>query len=165
MDLPLLLDMAVAAHPDRVVVTGPTGDELRAGRLGALAAQAAGRFAGTGKPRVGYFHTNGTAMPVALFGAATARLPFVPLNYRLSADEAAYVIDNSDAEVVYVDAAYLDLVARVRDRIPKVRDVLVFDGDGDLEGRIDAQPEYPPVGMFRDELAPAPGARLAFMRP
>lgn len=67
----------------------------------------------------------------------------VPLNYRLSADEAAYVIDNSDAEVVYVDAEYLPLVQQVRDRIPKVREVLVFDGDGTLESRVDAEDDSP----------------------
>ena len=45
----------------------------------------------------------------------------VPLNYRLSPDEAAYVIDNSDAEVVYVDAEFADLITGVRARTPKVR--------------------------------------------
>ena len=44
----------------------------------------------------------------------------VPLNYRLSPDEAAYVIDNSDARTVYVDAEFAGLVSGVRDRIPKV---------------------------------------------
>src|SRR5271165_2438809 len=32
----------------------------------------------------------------------------VPLNYRLTPDEAAYVIDNSDAEIVYVDGDHSD---------------------------------------------------------
>ena len=45
----------------------------------------------------------------------------VPLSYRFTADEMAYVIDNSDATLVVVDADYADLVASVRDRIPKVR--------------------------------------------
>src|SRR6516164_6357787 len=60
----------------------------------------------------------------------------VPLNYRLSPDEAAYVVDNCDAEVVYVDAEYAGLISQIRDRIPKVRDVLIFDGDGDLEQQL-----------------------------
>ena len=68
----------------------------------------------------------------------------VPLNYRLSADEAAYVIDNSDASVLYVDAEYEPLIRSVLDRTPKVTEVLVFDGDGSLEARIDAQPDTPP---------------------
>jgi len=56
--------------------------------------------------------------------AATA----VPLNYRLSDEEAAYVTDHSDAELVYVDAEFALLFERVRGEIPKVRDILVFDG-------------------------------------
>ena len=53
----------------------------------------------------------------------------VPLNYRLSDEEAAYVIDHCDANTVYVDAEFAPMVARVRAEIPKVRTVLVFDGE------------------------------------
>ncbi len=53
----------------------------------------------------------------------------VPLNYRLSDEEAAYVTDHSDAVVVYVDAAYADLFTRIRADVPNVEHVLVFDGD------------------------------------
>ncbi len=53
----------------------------------------------------------------------------VPLNYRLSDEEAAYVVDHSDATVVYVDAEFAPTFERIRDRIPKVTTILVFDGD------------------------------------
>jgi acyl-CoA synthetase (AMP-forming)/AMP-acid ligase II len=53
----------------------------------------------------------------------------VPLNYRLSDEEAAYVTDHCDATTVYVDAEYAPLFERIRGEIPKVRNVLVFDGD------------------------------------
>jgi acyl-CoA synthetase (AMP-forming)/AMP-acid ligase II len=53
----------------------------------------------------------------------------VPLNYRLSPEEAAYVVDNSDAELVYVDAEFADLFAKIRADIPQVREILVFDGE------------------------------------
>ncbi len=59
----------------------------------------------------------------------------VPLNYRLSDEEAAYVTDHSDATVVYVDVAYAPLFERIRSDVPKVEHVLVFDGDaGDADG-------------------------------
>ena len=44
----------------------------------------------------------------------------VPLNYRLSDEEAAYVTDHSDATIVYVDAEFAPLFERVRADIPKV---------------------------------------------
>jgi acyl-CoA synthetase (AMP-forming)/AMP-acid ligase II len=70
----------------------------------------------------------------------------VPLNYRLTPDEASYVIDNSDAAVVYVDAEYADLISGIRDRIPQVREVLVFDDpDGAFESRLSSLPDTPPV--------------------
>ncbi len=52
----------------------------------------------------------------------------VPLNYRLTADETAYVVDDSDAVLVYADAEFAGLFEEVRPRIPKVREVVVFDG-------------------------------------
>lgn len=69
----------------------------------------------------------------------------VPLNYRLTPDEATYVVDNSDAEIVWVDAEFAGLIDAIRAGTPKVRDVLVFDGDGAAEARIDVQPTTPPV--------------------
>ena len=47
----------------------------------------------------------------------------VPVSYRFNADEMQYVIDNSDATVVVVDAEQAPLVASVRDQLPKVRAV------------------------------------------
>jgi fatty-acyl-CoA synthase/long-chain acyl-CoA synthetase len=61
----------------------------------------------------------------------------VPLNYRLTAEEAAYVVDNCDAEVVYVDAEYSDLIHGIRAQTPKVTDVLVFAGDAEFEAQLD----------------------------
>lgn len=52
----------------------------------------------------------------------------VPLNYRLSDDEAAYVIDHCDATTVYIDAEFAPLIGRIGAAIPKVEHVLVFDG-------------------------------------
>jgi fatty-acyl-CoA synthase/long-chain acyl-CoA synthetase len=64
----------------------------------------------------------------------------VPLNYRFTPEEAAYVIDNCDATFVYVDAEYAGLISQIRDRIPKVSNVLVFDGDGELESQLEKAP-------------------------
>lgn len=87
----------------------------------------------------------------------------VPLNYRLSDDEAAYVTDHSDTEIVYVDAEFAPLFERVRDRIPKVRSILVFDGDAP-EGMIScdaataAAPATPPAVPEATE----PGATMIY---
>ena len=53
----------------------------------------------------------------------------VPLNYRLSDEEAAYVTDHSDAVLVYVDAEFAPMFERIRGQLPKVATYLVYDGD------------------------------------
>jgi len=52
----------------------------------------------------------------------------VPLNYRLSDEETAYVTDHCDASIVYVDAEFAETFERVRGSIPQVQSILVFDG-------------------------------------
>jgi fatty-acyl-CoA synthase/long-chain acyl-CoA synthetase len=52
----------------------------------------------------------------------------VPLNYRLSPEEAAYIVDNSDAVLVYADADYVELFAEIRAEIRKLKHVIIFGG-------------------------------------
>ena len=70
------------------------------------------------------------SVPVITFLHAARKIGLVavPLAYRFTAEEMQYVIDNSDAVLVVVDAEQADRVAAVRERIPKVRHVVVFGG-------------------------------------
>jgi long-chain acyl-CoA synthetase len=52
----------------------------------------------------------------------------VPLNYRLTPDEACYVINNSDAEVAYVDYEHAPMFAALRGRLEKVRHIIAVGG-------------------------------------
>ncbi len=52
----------------------------------------------------------------------------VPINYRLTADDFAYIINHSGARVVCADPAYLDTVDRIRDQVPTVEHFVAFDG-------------------------------------
>jgi acyl-CoA synthetase (AMP-forming)/AMP-acid ligase II len=53
----------------------------------------------------------------------------VPLNYRLTPEEALYVINHSDAEVAYVDYEYAPMFATLRDQLETVRHIIVVAGD------------------------------------
>jgi fatty-acyl-CoA synthase/long-chain acyl-CoA synthetase len=68
----------------------------------------------------------------------------VPLNYRLTAEEAAYVVDNSDATVAFIDAELQPLFEGLRAEAPKLKTVLVFDaavqGAAVSSGHRDAEP-------------------------
>jgi acyl-CoA synthetase (AMP-forming)/AMP-acid ligase II len=52
----------------------------------------------------------------------------VPLNYRLTEEEALYVINHSDAEVAYVDYEHATLFAALRDQLETLRHVIVAGG-------------------------------------
>ncbi len=71
---------------------------------------------------------NSLEVIATIHAARKAGLTAVPLSYRFNAEEMAYVIDNSDATTVVVDAEQAPLVAEVRDQLPKVRAVVGFGG-------------------------------------
>jgi len=52
----------------------------------------------------------------------------VPLNYRLTPEEALYVINHSDANVAYVDREHLPLFAGLRGQLEKVRHIIAVGG-------------------------------------
>src|ERR1700751_4168666 len=52
----------------------------------------------------------------------------VPLNYRLTPEEACYVINHSDAEVAYVDYEHAPMFAALRGQLEKVRHIIAVGG-------------------------------------
>jgi 3-oxocholest-4-en-26-oate---CoA ligase len=65
------------------------------------------------------------------------RAAHVNVNYRYLEDELAYLLDNSDAEVLVFHGSLADHVAKVRDRLPKLRAVVqVDDGSERLDGAL-----------------------------
>jgi len=64
-----------------------------------------------------------------MHAARKAGVTSVPLNYRLTPEEAAYIVDDSDAVAVYADAEFAAHFAQVRPHTPKVRHWLVYGGE------------------------------------
>jgi acyl-CoA synthetase (AMP-forming)/AMP-acid ligase II len=82
VDLTLLLDMAVDGFGDRVLAGRKSGG-ITAAQLASRSHSGAGLVREHGAEAVVYLAVNGPAFPVALFAAARAGVPLVPLNYRL----------------------------------------------------------------------------------
>src|ERR1700730_18409410 len=59
----------------------------------------------------------------------------VPLNYRLTPDEALYVINHSDAGVAYVDYEHVPMFAVLRGQLEKVRHIIAVGGPA-LDGML-----------------------------
>ena len=96
MDITMILEMAASAG-DRAAVTAD-GRSLTAAELLELARGVSRRC--LGHSAVLYLGANHLAFPVALFGAAIAGVPFIPLNYRLSEQQTAAIIERHPGALV-----------------------------------------------------------------
>ena len=101
--------------------------------------------------RVAWCGPNSPDIVALTHGCRKAGVTAVPLNYRLTEEEAGYVLDNSDASVAFVDAEYAGLVTGARAAAPRLRSVLSYRGtaghsdDGDALIAA-ATPAREPVG-------------------
>jgi long-chain acyl-CoA synthetase len=100
--------------------------------------------------RIAWCGPNSLEVVTTFHATRKVGLTSVPVSYRFNAAEMQYVIDNSDATVVLVDAEQAPLVASVRDQLPKVRGVLVYGGDAPAgsarwDELVAPQPSTPPV--------------------
>ena len=94
-----------------------------------------------GLTKVVWCGQNSPGLVVMINAARKIGVTAVPLNYRLSDEEAAYVTDHCDATIVYVDAEFAAMFDRVRGELPQVDHFLVFDAaahDGAIpDGMVD----------------------------
>jgi 3-oxocholest-4-en-26-oate---CoA ligase len=67
----------------------------------------------------------------AMLGAYKARAVPVNVNYRYVADEARYILDNSDPVVVVHERAVAPLLATIRDGLPRARHFVVLEDGSD----------------------------------
>jgi acyl-CoA synthetase (AMP-forming)/AMP-acid ligase II len=70
--------------------------------------------------RVAYIAPNTYAQLESFYAVPQIGAVLVPLNYRLTADDFAYLIQHSGARVVCVDVEYLEQVDSIRSKIPNV---------------------------------------------
>ena len=63
-----------------------------------------------------------------VWAALRSGLYVTPVNWHLSAEEIAYIVDDCDARVLVTSARFADLVAGIRPRLPKVEHWLCVGG-------------------------------------
>ncbi|HEY3631108.1 MAG TPA: AMP-binding protein, partial [Jatrophihabitantaceae bacterium] len=103
MNLSLLLDMARDGFADRVVL-GPRTGGITAADLHRRSVGGARALAKAGAKALIYLGVNGPAFPVALFSAARAGIPLVPLNYRVGDEQLAALLAHHPDAFVVTDA-------------------------------------------------------------
>ena len=94
--------------------------------------------------RVAYIAPNVHQQLESFYAVPQVGAVLVPINFRLTADDFAYIIDHSGATVVCATEEYLDAVDGIRERITGVRHFVALTGSRtgwlDYETELDAQP-------------------------
>ena len=111
MNIAMLLEMAAEGDPERIVLGSHDGGITSADLL-ERSKRAAVFFEKSGAEVVGYFGQNSDVLPVALFGAALAGVPFSPINYRAPDEQLRGILGRvagglmiaDDDEVTRLDA-------------------------------------------------------------
>jgi acyl-CoA synthetase (AMP-forming)/AMP-acid ligase II len=110
VNISLLLEMAAEFDPNRVAVVDE-GLRWTTSELDQRAAGGSGVIAASTAQHVAYLGTGGAVLPLALFSAARAGVPFTALNYRLSRGALRDLIDRLSQPIIIADDEYLDVAA------------------------------------------------------
>ncbi|MBI1402841.1 MAG: long-chain-fatty-acid--CoA ligase [Porphyrobacter sp.] len=115
--------------------------------LAALGVKPGERVAFLGKNHPLYFE--------ALVGAARIGAVMTPVNWRLAAPEVAYILDNSQARVVFVGEGFAAMIDQVRGDVPQVEEVIGIDAPEfagtDYRTWRDGFPATPPAHKVKPE--------------
>ena len=154
-----LFDLVAETAPERVAVAHGADGVARTWREFAARTNALARHLGRSHAagdKLAIYSYNRPEFVEALAGAMKARLVPVNVNYRYREDELVYLFDNSDATAVVYEAAFADRVAKIRDRLPGVREWIELAGADGSGGNAFAVPY--------EETTRGDGARLDVAR-
>jgi len=84
--------------------------------------------------KVSFISPNIPPLLEAHFGVPLSGGVLVPINIRLNPEEMAYIIDNSDSKALFVDAAFRDNIEQIKDKIPKIKEIITINDTTECEG-------------------------------
>jgi long-chain acyl-CoA synthetase len=152
-----------AEHPDQpAIVMAPSGRQLTFAEYEAAANQVAHVLRETGlqrKDHMAIFMENDPAMLVTEAGAERTGLYFTPVNSYLSAEEVAYVVNDSRSRVVVTSAAKAEVARELPALCPDVERWIMVNTAGDPGGPFESFEEVvgaQPTDHVADEQLGAP---------
>jgi len=156
MNIAMLLDMAADGFGDRVVV-GRTEDGVTPVRLRELAAGGARLVRSAGADAIIYLAMNGPAFQVAMFAAARAGVPLVPVNYRLGGAQLDALLANHPRALGIADQEQAEALRRAGLAVCSPQEWLAATAAAGDDGEdFPAAPESPAVLIYTSGTTSAP---------
>jgi acyl-CoA synthetase (AMP-forming)/AMP-acid ligase II len=158
--LATLIDEHVKVRPNKVAMnfqgreTTYAGLDRRSNQV-ANVLMASGLKSGA---RVAFLAMNTDRYFDILLGVAKARMVLVPINFRLAPPEMAYIVNDADAELFFVDSEFVEFVDGIRDQLVTTRFFVALEGQPEnwlhyLPWHADASPGRPAELPGEDDIA------------
>ena len=138
MNLSLVLQMAAEAEPERIGLVCD-GRRWSYGALFGAARGAAAAIRGSGCAYVALLDESSEAAAIALFGAAIAGVPYVPLNYRLADADLAALLKRIAPACLIGDVARIQRLGSDGGHVPWTR--AAFVGAAEQRADTDISPD------------------------
>lgn len=82
--------------------------------------------------KVGFMLKNSLAFAEVAMGIPLSGAVGVPINFRFGPNEVEYIVNNSDARMVFIDAEYVDMMESVQAHLPQVETIVVVGAEKSL---------------------------------
>ena len=123
--------------PDRVAVR--FGDQvLTFADIDRRASSVARALASAGvkrQKRIAVLAKNTPAFYDLVLGAGKADIVLVPINYRLAPPEIAFVLNDSEAELLFISEEFAPSIGKITESVPHLRATIEIDGPGKCSGQ------------------------------
>lgn len=154
-NIPKLLSARIETAPDKVFLFSQTdGREFTYREFGEAIKRTSLSLAKTGITKgdtVSLLMPNSVEYVIAYFACWNLGALAGPVNSLLKAEEVTYVVSNSDTKALLVNSEFLPLVNQIRDQLPELKDVIVFDDV--RESTHDVDGTLPQVNISSDDEA------------
>jgi len=134
-NIPQLLRSRIAESPDKVFLFSQSDDRQYTYRqFGEAVQRMASILAEKGIAKgdvVSLLMPNGVEYLIAYFACWELGALAGPINSLLKAQEIAYVISNSEAKALLVNSSFMQTVDSVRQELPQLSNIIVFDREAD----------------------------------